>query len=80
MNRTHTIRLISAALVVVVLFVVAIGLPGGISSSAGEATVLRLPRPHPSSHLAITAGAIGLDNFTRHPRPHPQSHIELLVK
>jgi hypothetical protein len=79
MNRTHAIRLIIAALLVTVLLVAVIGLPGGTSSSAEQATVTRSPRPHPKSHLSVTPTSIGLDNIARSPRPHPKSHIELLV-
>jgi hypothetical protein len=78
MNRTTTIRLISAALLIAVLLIAVIGLPGGISSSAGQTTVTRVPRPHPKSHLhdAVTATPIGAHYETLYPRPHPKSHIK----
>lgn len=79
MNRTRAIRTISAALVVAVLLTVVIGLSGTGSSSAGQATVTRSPRPHPSSHLAEMPGAIEVDDIPRSPRPHPKSHIEMLT-
>jgi hypothetical protein len=58
MNRTRTIRLVIAALVAAVLLVAVIGLPGGISSSAGQSTVTRMPRPHPKSHIPLTTTPI----------------------
>lgn len=71
MNRSYTVRLAVAVLVVAVLLIAVIGLPSGISSSAGQATVTRLPRPHPRSHIKIDQ----TDSLPRSPRPHPQSHI-----
>ena len=78
MNRTYTIRLISAALVIAVLLIAVIGLPSGISSSAEQITATRLPRPHPQSHRHDTATAtpIGTHDETLYPRPHPRSHIK----
>ena len=79
MNRKRIIRLISAALVVAVLFAIVISLSGFGSSSAGQAIVTRSPRPHPSSHLARTPESIEVDGISRSPRPHPKSHIEILT-
>lgn len=68
MNRTHRIRLISAALAAAVLLIVASGLPGIVRPSSGEAAGTRLPRPHPQSHLVTpTAATLSI-------RPHPISH------
>lgn len=79
MNRTRTIRLISAAFVVAIVFAVVIGLSGADSLSAGQTSVTRSPRPHPSSHLAETPGSIVVDGVLRSPRPHPTSHLEVLT-
>jgi hypothetical protein len=81
MNRIRTIpiRLIIVALVGILLLVALIGPPGNsASSSAGQTTATRVPRPHPKSHLhaAATATPIGAHYETLYPRPHPKSHIK----
>lgn len=68
-TRITVTRLIIVALVAVVLLVALIGLPGGASPSAGQAAVVRLPRPHPQSHIELASVA------TLSPRPHPISHL-----
>lgn len=78
MTRTRTIRSILAALVVVVVFTAVIGLAGADRSSAGQAAVIRAPRPHPASHLAEMPESIEVEGIARRPRPHPQSHLEIL--
>lgn len=74
MNRSAQHRLILAALAVAVLLIAVVGLPGGVSQSAGQPTAQAAatlaPRPHPISHLSFPAG-IDLLN----PRPHPESHL-----
>jgi hypothetical protein len=88
MQRPTLTRLIFAALAVAVLLMAALGLPGAVDSSAGEAPSVRLPRPHPQSHIATPGAAIlgirphpishvsfpaGIDLLN--PRPHPESHL-----
>lgn len=71
MQRTHTIRLILATLTSATLLVVAIELSGAENLSAEQTNVVRLPRPHPTTHLSYPPG-IDLLN----PRPHPHSHLK----
>jgi hypothetical protein len=79
MNRIRTIpiRLIIVALVGILLLVALIGPSGnGASSSAGQAAITRLPRPHPQSQrLDVDASHVE----TLYPRPHPQSHIRTTI-
>lgn len=79
MNRTHTSRLVIASLIIAVLLVAAIGLPGGTSSSAGQATITHVLRPRPKSNPSVTGMPIAADGIVYSPRPHPRSHIEMLV-
>ncbi len=59
MNRSYINRLIFAALAAAMLLVVAIGLPGIVTPSSGEAAgeaagepaITRSSRPHPEAHL-----------------------------
>jgi hypothetical protein len=76
MNRTRSIQLIGAAIAIAILLVVLSGpLGGSANSSAGQATVTRLPRPHPQSRISVTSTPMEPDSSTRSPRPHPKSRL-----